>query len=332
MRSIQLLSAALLLSACGPREINLYERQGDDIWQQSPTDKVDILWVIDNSNSMQIEQSLLAEGFLSFANELENTNTNFHLGVITTDFEYTDADRGKLVGEPSFITNDDDYINIFRDRALVGLNGSGKEKGLEAARHALSTQMTTGPNRGFLRPEANLLVVFVSDEDDCSDGGRLEEEDPVACYSKVGELEPVEDYVAEFQALKSSRDAVRIGAIVGPEEGTDARCDENTYPGRRYIEMSRLMGGITGSICQPDWGSFLFDLGLNATGIHTTFFLSHGAKEGTLVVTVDGNEVPESPFDGYIYDSEAHSITFTGVWIPERGVEITANYTIEPGT
>lgn len=146
-----------LTSACGDAVI-LVAQKGVDEWKQSPTDQVDILWVVDNSNSMQLEQSLLAAGFASFAQELEDTNTNFHIGVVTTSFEYDDPDRGKLISEancPAVVAKDTtcpnpdnpsetwDYVNVFTHRAQVGLNGSGKEKGLEVAEYALSPAMAT---------------------------------------------------------------------------------------------------------------------------------------------------------------------------------------------
>jgi hypothetical protein len=40
-----------------------------------------------------------------------------------------------------------------------------------------------GPNAGFLRPDAHLLVVFVSDEDDCSDEGVLDGLVNFLCYN-----------------------------------------------------------------------------------------------------------------------------------------------------
>jgi hypothetical protein len=305
-----------------------------DAWQQTPTDEVDILWVVDNSNSMQLEQSLLAAGFSSFANELEETNTDFHLGVITTDFDYDDPERGRLIGSPSVITREDpSYVEAFQTRAQVGLNGSGKEKGLEAAEYALSPSMTIAgsPNAGFLRTDANLLVVIVSDEDDCSDKGALANEDSEACYTEREKLFPTGTFVNAFRDLKASPDQVRVSAIVGPADAT-AICDQSTVEGTRYIEVARLTGGLSGSICETDWSDMLYELGLNAAGIIFTFELSHGAVAGTLVVYVNDLVVPESEFDGYTYDAEAESITFHGTWIPQRGAEIRAEYSIEPGT
>jgi hypothetical protein len=39
-----------------------------------------------------------------------------------------------------------------------------------------------------------------------------------------------------------------------------------------------------------------------------------------------------SDIDGYTYDGEAHTITFHGIWLPDRGSSVNATYTIEAGT
>jgi hypothetical protein len=334
-----------LLAACGDT-LTFVAQKGVDEWKQSPTDQVDILWVVDNSNSMQLEQSLLGAGFASFAQELENTNTNFHIGVVTTSFEYDDPDRGKLVSgvncgpiidkdltcpNPDNPSETWDYVNVFTDRAQVGLNGSGKEKGLEVALYALSPAMTTGPNAGFLRDEANLLVIIVSDEEDCSDNGRLATLEPTACYDRPELLTPVGEFVNAFSGLKPSRSQFQLSAIVGPENATSI-CDDTSITGKRYIDVAAATGGVTSSICETDWSGILYELGLNAAGIYTTFEMEHGAVDGTLVVTIDGEVVPVSEIDGYTYDDTTYTITFHGIYVPERGATIVAKYDIQSGT
>ena len=332
MRS--LVSVALcagLMGACAS-DVVVRNQDFEDVFQQSPTDQVDILFIVDNSGSMQLEQKLLAAGFKSFITEIEATGANFHIGVITTDFQYDDPKRGQLIGFPAVITPDVDYTKIFEARAITGVNGGGMEKGLEAASYALSPQMTTGPNAGFLRQDATLLVVIVSDEDDCSDRGALGADAlNTDCYTKVEDLVPVSTFVSEMRALKSTPDRFKFAGIIGPEDASGT-CADSSLPGHRYIEAARLTGGLTSSICESDWSSFLYDLGLNAAGIYTIFPLSHGAVPGTLKVFVDEDEVPESDGDGYTYDAVAHTIEFHGIWIPERGAAVKATYIIESGT
>ena len=93
-----------------------------------------------------------------------------------------DADLPPIVS-PGDVDSPAELERRFRCMATLGTNGDGFEKGLEAMRLALSCD---GPNaaslasccpdgpcdateRGFLRPDGVLVVVFLTDEDDCSD-------------------------------------------------------------------------------------------------------------------------------------------------------------------
>ena len=61
----------------------------------------------------------------------------------------------------------DDVQENFEEMVVVGTSGSGIEMGLEAAKVALSEPLLSTDNQGFLR-EANLSLIFISDEDDFS--------------------------------------------------------------------------------------------------------------------------------------------------------------------
>ena len=134
-----------------------------DSWFQAPNNQVDILWVVDDSCSMGEEQEALKQGFVTFVEEMEASGTDFHIGLISTSHELMDSARGQLIGDPPFLTNEDEYVALFSERALLGTDGSDKEKGLEAAGYALSPIMTLpgGANEGFVRKAASLLLVMV---------------------------------------------------------------------------------------------------------------------------------------------------------------------------
>ncbi|MCB9796382.1 MAG: lamin tail domain-containing protein, partial [Alphaproteobacteria bacterium] len=85
--------------------------------------------------------------------------------------------EGAVATGPDFTLNDDLRIirpdtpnadEIFAELVAQGISGSGIEMGLEAARMALSEPLLSGLNAGFLRDEANLAFIIVSDEDDTS--------------------------------------------------------------------------------------------------------------------------------------------------------------------
>jgi hypothetical protein len=323
-----IVAAAIGLAAC-QSDRNLFEQVNTDSWAQAPTNLVDILWVIDDSGSMTEEQNTLVNGFASFASEIESSGTEFHLGVITTSFDYADPDRASLLGDPPYLTPADDYQGLFPTRALVGIGGEDKEKGLEAAVWALQPTMNLpgAANEGFVRKDAQMLVVIVSDEEDCSDEGLLEGQPPEACYQQMGELPPVSRFVTDLRSFKDDPSQVQVAAIVGTSRST---CDEQ-YLGARYIEAAGLTGGLVGDICQSDWSTMLGDLGLNATGIRTRFQLSDAAQPETIVVHVDDTEVPSDPTNGWTYDEASWYLEFHGTSIPPRGSAISATYTVQPG-
>jgi hypothetical protein len=160
------------------------------------TRKVDILFVIDNSPSMQEEQDNLARNFPAFIDELRKGQglPDVHIGVVTSDLGAGSLDAsschpggqgGRFQGwdqgcglEPGqrFIAATEgeltrnyqgDLASVFACMARVGDSGCGYEHQLAATAKALSAQRTP-ENAGFLRDDALLQIVLITDEDDCS--------------------------------------------------------------------------------------------------------------------------------------------------------------------
>lgn len=153
--------------------------------------RVDILFVVDNSDSMKEEQEKLARNFKEFITQLteqERQTNDFQIGVITTDMDNCKRDCGRLRGAPKILHSQmsaQAMIAAFSQTIRVGTGGAAFEKGLAAARAALSRPLLDDPsaNKGFLRPGALLAVIFVTDEDDCSHKGAiLEHSYSEVCY------------------------------------------------------------------------------------------------------------------------------------------------------
>ena len=64
-----------------------------DVFQQLVDNKLDILWVVDDSGSMSEEQALLGTNFGSFIAFADALGVDYQLGVTTT--EINDAPRGR---------------------------------------------------------------------------------------------------------------------------------------------------------------------------------------------------------------------------------------------
>ena len=164
---------------------------------------VDILFVIDDSKSMEDEQEQLgiwsSELFnvLSISGELPD----LHIGVTASSLPIAGStqcttggglhvgrallSQGRFIrdvaGSSGRVRNYSGTLTeTFAQMARVGANGCGYEQPFEATRQALWT-------KDFLRDDALLLVVIVTDEDDCSARSSTLFSDPYAdACSKLG--------------------------------------------------------------------------------------------------------------------------------------------------
>ncbi|MFO0596559.1 MAG: hypothetical protein U0228_14680 [Myxococcaceae bacterium] len=125
---------------------------------------IDVLFVIDDSCSMADDQQRLALNMASFFSAFTAAQVGYHVGVITTDMFAADR-RGRLVAP--FVTDQTPNARqTFENQVLVGIDGSGDERGLAALRASLRPPLVDGANKGFIRPDADFGVVIVADEDD----------------------------------------------------------------------------------------------------------------------------------------------------------------------
>ena len=195
---------AITLAGCPDREVARVDpRQNREQEKEIPVQinrNIDILFIVDNSGSMREEQASLAANFNRFINVLNNIEgglPNVHIGVISTDIGAGpygiggctgNGDNGILQNSPSgacstpgpelYIINtaledgsrSTNYTGglaeTFSCIAKLGTSGCGFEQPLEAMRRALNG--SNAQNNGFLRDDAFLAVIIISDEDDCS--------------------------------------------------------------------------------------------------------------------------------------------------------------------
>lgn len=127
---------------------------------------IDVLFVIDDSCSMENDQRALAENFQSFFGAFQSNQVDFHLGAVTTDMD-DPLRSGRLVAP--FLTRATPDLDVrFNDMVRPGIEGSSIEKGLLAGWTALQEPLASTANAGFVRPDADFAMVFLGDEDDQS--------------------------------------------------------------------------------------------------------------------------------------------------------------------
>jgi hypothetical protein len=312
---------------------------------------VDVLWVVDDSGSMSEEQNALGANFGSFFSQTTINNVDYHIAVTTTltssvgcvpdltnpnapCFAEPDVEAGYYTscsGNDHFITRTTsnpetqfacnvqvaDSAKVHPSRA----HSDSAEGALEAAKLFLSQPNSTGTNAGFLREDAKLYVIMISDEEDQSTG-------------------PVDLYVDFFQNLKGfrNRNLVSVSAIAG---GVPNGCGEAAVAGTRYKDaVDAIANGLFLDICAGDWGSYLTQLAFDSFGLKTQFFLSRNADPNALTVCIAMDDpavnmsapctnvaaAAEGAATGYFYDASSNSIVFNTGSVPQRGQFVKVTY------
>ncbi|PRQ09172.1 hypothetical protein [Enhygromyxa salina] len=182
-------------------DISPQEAGDDGIPMDDQCAKVDVLYIIDNSPSMYEEQQTLIANFGNFVTDMQTALegvSSYHVGVITSD-DYQDGGwiddgantvnaqvpecqhLGGLVVQAhsglctpfaagdNFITETDNLATKFECIANVGEDGDSDEYMGDALIALLAEgQQNTGCNANFLRPDAMLIIVMLTDENDSS--------------------------------------------------------------------------------------------------------------------------------------------------------------------
>jgi len=120
--------ACAALTGCNSHPVSLSTATGSVEYQQKTSidgsQKVDILWVVDNSGSMCQEQKVLRDNFAKFIDELNQTNLDFHIGLTTTDMN--PAYALEPVSQPGLLQSTPQPIPGFDQSCLNAVNANGQ--------------------------------------------------------------------------------------------------------------------------------------------------------------------------------------------------------------
>ncbi|MEQ8985456.1 MAG: choice-of-anchor D domain-containing protein, partial [Deltaproteobacteria bacterium] len=292
-----------------------------DEFEQLGTPKVDIMFVIDNSCSMSQEQDAIATNFQAFIQFAQAQALDYQLAVTTTDVT-TSGENGRFVPITGNAANrivtpqtQPTPEAVFADNVSQGTSGSASELGFEAAYRALTAPNIVGHNAGFLRQDAVLSIIFVSDEPEQS-------------------ANTADFYINFFLSIKGFRNSNLFSAssIVGDNPGGCNGAGGSASAAPRYIEAANRTGGVFQSICTADWSRSLEDLSTAAFGFKSRFFLTNQPVISTIVVYIDGVAIPGTTMQGTVnwtYDFATNSINFSPFSTPEPGATVRVEYTAE---
>ncbi len=241
---------------------------------QLSDNKVDILMVVDDSNSMAPENTRLAQKLHNFVNDLQGSGLDWQMCATVTRGQDVfgngvliwGASRNwvNYLGSPQWLLKmgaTDPYSIFTQTVAAIGAGweGTDDERGIKAAWWSAEY----AKNNYCYRSDASLAVIMISDEDERSVGGDASK---VFYPGELFSLE-VEDlpqsYVTKIkQEFGNDKRFTFNSIIVIPGDAAcmtaqDAEGAKSHY-GYKYNELSRLTGGAVGSICAADYSSNLY--------------------------------------------------------------------------
>ena len=245
--------------------------------EDTNSNQLDMLLVIDDSVSMRNDSSRLAAKLNGFVNKLKNSNIDWQMCLTTTSAEsidFTDPKGishsfGGYYGLPILWGGENsDYIlkknsgnlnQIFKDTIgylydhypLHGIGGSPLEEGIKSMN--LSVQRNNLYN--CYRDKAALAVILISDEDEGS----------FSDYT-LEYLNTPQSFIQTVKNSFSPRKRLTVNSIVVKDElckeqqRRGLRVGATADIGQEYITLSNLTGGSVQSICQNDYTIALNDI------------------------------------------------------------------------
>ena len=300
------------------------------------SNKLDIMFVINDEPSMSSHQAKLVTSFATFMNLFQAKGFDFKISVVSPSGYLADptlngydpvnvdaADfndyNGTVYSGMYVITPTD--VNLFSNFAInakPAKNTAGQDgRAFSGFRQAL--QSTRPINTGFLRSDSFLAVVLVSNQEDFSGNGRCKGCNNSGRYN-APTLDPVSTYV-DFLNTATGSTGASARYNVSAMTQSAAPCQGGTNM-TRIMELTTLTNGVLGDICQADFGASMAQMSDKIAMLSSQFYLKNTPVVNSISVRVNGMQVVNDAVNGWTYSSTANSIMFHGSAIPSEGDSI----------
>ena len=266
----------------------------DSLTQPMSIDGIDILWVIDRSGSMSMYNTELLNGVQAMLAALPVSD--WRLVMIS-------ADPTKSVTSTEFpLVPGDDILDA--EDMLATLTTAPWEEGFNSTYEYIVNNPYSST---WMRPEAGLLVVFVSDEEEQS----------------TPEYPAAMDFVNWYQTQRMG--SVFLASIVN-HDASVSLCDRPPSPinvGDRYMEATTLLGGTIVDICDEDWAPGVTDA-THSVEPYEKIVLTHEPNDpNTIRVFINGVLTSD-----WYYSTTDNAVHFT--IIPSAGDLVEVGYLYTP--
>lgn len=268
--------------------------------------KVDILFVDDNSASMDPMQSSLGSKFSAFSDALQGLD--WQVGVTTTDCSAGPygicgslvpiAGTGGTLLTPAIANFQQAFNDTIVRPETVGCIArgdcpSGISEPLKATMGAFDKRNTS--NAGLFRTGASLAVIMLTNADEKNDG--------------TGNPTSAQAVINRFKSVWGNSKVMRayaVDVIPGDDDclsSATAASSGQVFFGRGPSALASLTGGLSESICADDFSPLLTQIADDLQMVPNVIALAHTPKAGTLEVTL-------TPDPGISFTSAKNMVIF----------------------
>lgn len=287
-----------------------------EVFAATISQKVDFLWVVDDSCSMQSSQTAVANAGALFSQKLMAAGLDFRVAAVTTGW-FPSSYQGSI---RDWTTNLTTMQSWFSGGGAFGTNGDASEQGFAGTQTFMNRQGSPMASSTF-RTDAQGHLIFLTDT-----------------------LEQSSITAAAMQTYLMTRIPLRVVAhgIICPENGSCGDSQEGN-PGK-YHSLIRATGGVLGNImvfnptaptpAQQAQQQATIDAILNAVIGGTGTQLQRPPISATIKVAIattrgqcNTADVPRDRTNGWDIDPATRRIVFFGNCIPSAaGVQVAVSY------
>lgn len=270
---------------------------------KSNNNKVDFLFVVDDSGSMGDDQDALSRAALDFIQEMSTSSLSYRASIITTGngIGSLGGNANRILREVGIIESDDELL---RSRLVAGSNGSSTETGIFNAERALQST-ASGDNTdgvvttlGMPQQGSTMSVIILSDE-------------PSQYRSRASRnFNPANN-------LFTKRN-MKVYTIIDTEDNSHSQ----------YDDLSMATNGMYADINNQDLnGTLNFtiimkQIAQDAGGLASQISLAHSAAHIDKV-EINGKSIKYSTTNGYTYVQASKAIVFHGIEFSKKSKNIT---------
>ncbi len=277
--------------------------------------KVDIVWLVDDSSSMQQHQVKLANEVNEMIAKLNELKMDYRM-VVTTTSVGTGYGGGKYIGSPKVMTQATGGLaGQLQSRLVSGEMGSDKEQGILSLQNLLSDSYVSGDGQGFHREEALLLINVLSDEEDQTDG------------TTASVVQAIKNKMDQFKKPFRPNIGGWLVNFIGVKDTTCRNGLGMSPIGYRYLDLVQSSGGKSFSICDANLKEAVASLQRRVLEIITDYPIASTPNLDTVRVYMNGVLVPRSNVNGWDYIPALKVIRFYGTAVPSADVTVKVDYT-----